>query len=210
MKMLVFISLVLLFACCRHAQINKKFLAADFKYSTYIWHISEDGYKREFHLADYLHVDSNGNFKLIRHGAVLDTHEYFSGTLNDSVRQIIDSILSNNKYHPQIKNNQLPDTPVLIYDGFTYLLDYKLKDKAGVKIQYINASSRTPENILFLSAFLDTIISNTVDKKIPGFLIEKSYIDTLKKISSYNLLPLPIQPSFSDKSHRFIFRETKH
>ena len=203
MKLLPYIFYFLLFAACRHPQENKKFVTTDFKYSTYTWHINQDSYQWEFHLEDYLHVDSNGHFKLIKHNPdSLDKHFYFSGTINDSIRQIIDSMLIGNKFLPEIKTDGLPDTPLIIYDGFTYLLDYKIINKTQAKIQYINSSSRTPENIIFLTSFLDTLINKTHSNKIDSFSI-KSYIDTLKNISSYNLPPPPEPPPPNDKSLRF-------
>ena len=171
--------------------------------------MNQDSYQWEFHLADYLHVDSNGHFKLIKHNPdSLDKHFYFSGTINDSIRQILDSLLLENKFHPEIRTDGLPDSPLLVYEGFTYLLDYKLIDKAQSKIQYSNSSSRTPENILSLTAFLDIVINKTQSNKIDSFSIHP-YIDTLKKISSYALPPPPKPPPPNDKSLRFIPPKTR-
>lgn len=204
MKPLLYIFYFLLFAACGHSHENKKFVTTDFKYSTYIWHINQDTYQWEFHLADYLHVDSNGHCKLIKHNPdSLDKHFYFRGTINDSIRQIIDSMLLENKFLPEIKTDGLLDTPLIIYNGFIYLLDYKIINKAQAKIQYINSSSRTPENILFLTSFLDNLIDKTQTNKIDSFSI-KSYTDTLKKISSYNLPPPPKRAPPNDKSIKFI------
>ena len=204
MKPLPYILFFLLFAACRHPRESKKIVITDFKYSTYTWHVNQNSYQWEFHLADYLHVDSAGHFKLIKHNPdSLDKHFYFSGTINDSIRQILDSLLLENKFHPEIRTDGLPDSPLLVYDGFTYLLDYKLIDKAQAKIQYINSSSRTPENILSLTAFLDIVINKTQSKRIDSFSI-KPYTDTLKKISSYNLPPPPKRAPPNDKSIKFI------
>jgi hypothetical protein len=204
MKPLPYIFYFLLFAACKHPHENKKFVTTNFKYSTYTWHINQDSYQWEFHLADYLHVDSNGNFKLIKHNPdSLDKHFYLSGTINDSIRQIIDSMLLENKFLPEIKTDGLADTPLIIYDGFTYLLDYKIINKAQAKIQYINSSSRTPENIIFLTSFLNNLINETQSNRIDSFSITP-YIDTLKKISLYNLPPPPQQLPPNDKSIRFI------
>lgn len=179
---------------------HKKFTTGDFQYSSYLWYQSQENYQWKFYLANYLHADSNGQFKLFRHTNFLDKPQYFIGTLNDSIRQIIDSILLENNFHPEIKTDGLPDTPLLVYDGFTYLLDYKIMGKTRTKIQYIKSSSRSPKNILNLTALLDIIISRTQFTKIDSFSIG-GYIDTLKKISSYNLLP--------PKYLKFIPPETK-
>ena len=204
MKILPYILFILLFAACRQFQENKKFLTTELKYSTYIWHLNQDTYQWEFHLADYLHVDSIGHFKLVKHNPdSLDMHFYFSGEINNYTRQTIDSILLENKFIPEIKTDEVADTPLIVYDGFTYLLDYKIINKDQAKIQYVNSSSRTPENILFLTSFLDNFINKTQTNKIDSFSI-KSYTDTLKKISSYNLPPPPKRPPPINKSIKFI------
>ena len=204
MKILPYILFVLLFGACRQSQENKKFRTTEFKYSTYIWHLNQDTYQWEFHLADYLHVDSIGHFKLIKHNPdSLDKHFYFSGDISDFTRQIIDSILLENKFLPEIKTDGIADTPLIVYDGFTYLLDYKVINRDQAKIQYVNTSSRTPENILYLTSFLDTLIDKIQTNKIDRFSI-KSYTDTLKKISSYNLPPPPKRAPPNDKSIKFI------
>jgi hypothetical protein len=118
--------------------------------------------------------------------------QYLSGTLDNSTRKIIDSILLENKYFPVAKTDGVLDTPLIIYDGFTYLLDYKLKGKTRTRIEYINTAKRTSENILFLTSLLAREISNNRLNKIDSFSTN-TYIDTLKKISSYNLPPPPIK-----------------
>ena len=204
MKPLPYILFFLLFAACRQTQENKKFLTTEFKYSTYRWHLNQDTYQWEFHLADYLHLDSIGHFELIKHNPdSLYKHFYYSGDISDSTRQIIDSILLENKFLPEIKTDGIADTPLVVYDGFTYFLDFKVINKDQAKIQYVNSSSRTPENILFLTSFIDNLIDKTQINKIDNFSI-KSYTDTLKKISSYNLPPPPKRAPFNDKSIKFI------
>jgi len=193
MKLLLYISLVIILNACGQTVKNKNLLNADLKYSSYLWHLNEDMTDLEFSLFSYIHIDSSGRYKLIRHTTLHDNPQYFAGTLTDSVRKIIDSILYRNKYLPEIRKDDVVDTPFLIYDGFTYLLDYKIIGKDRTKVQYINSSSRTPDNILFLTSLLDTIIFKAQANKIDSFSIG-SYIDTLKKISSYNLPPPPKRP----------------
>jgi hypothetical protein len=143
-------------------------------------------------LAAYIHIDSSGKYQLIRHTTFQDNPKYFGGTLSDSIRKIIDSTLLENRYFPEIRKDGVVDidTPFIIYDGFTYLLDYKIKGRDRTKVQYINSSHRTPDNILFLTSLLDTIIFKTPGNRIDSFSIGV-YTDTLKKISSYNLPPPP-------------------
>ena len=209
MKILLYIFFIFLFAACRQPRENKKFLTTEFKYSTYIWHLNQYTYKWGFHLADYLYVDSIGHFKLIKHNPdSLDKYFYYSGDMCDSTRRIINSILLENKFFPEIKTDGIADTPLIIYDGFTHLLDYKVIHKGEAKIQYIYSSSRSPENIIFLTSFLDTFIDKTHSNKIDSFSI-KSYIDTLKIISSFNLPPSPHPPPSNEKSLRFIHHKER-
>ena len=193
MKLLLSISLIIILSARGHTLESKNFLNADLKYSSYLWHLNQDMTDLEFSLFSYIHIDSSGHYELIRHTTLHDNPQYFAGTLTDSVRKIIDSILYRNKYLPEIRKDGLPDTPLLVYDGFTYLLDYKINGKERTKVQYINSSLRTPDNILFLTSLLDTIIFKRQANKIDSFSIG-SYIDTLKKISPYNLPPPPKPP----------------
>jgi len=195
MKRLFTISLIIILSACGHTLESKNFLNADLKYSSYLWHLNQETNNFEFYLATYIHIDSNGKYQLIRHSTFLDNPQYFSGTLNDSIRKIIDSMLIENKYFPEIRKDGLVDvdTTFLIYDGFTYLLDYKIIGKNRTKVQYINSSHRTPDNIIFLTSMLDTIIFKMPGNRIDSFSIG-AYTDTLKKISSYNLPPPPKRP----------------
>ena len=180
MKLLLSISLIVILSACGHALKNNNFFNVDLKYSSYLWHLNSETNKNEFYLATYMNIDSNGKYKLIRHTTFLDNPQYFTGTLSDSFRKVIDSILLGNKYFPEIRKDGVPDTPFLVYDGFTYLLDYKIIGKDRTKVQYINSSSRTPKNILFLTSLLDTLIFKTQGNKIDSFSIG-SYMDALKK-----------------------------
>jgi hypothetical protein len=193
MKLLLYISLLFILSACGQKLKNKNFLNTELRYSSYLWHLNLETNKNEFYLATYMNIDRSGKYKLIRHTIFLDNPQYFSGTLSDSVRKVIDSIILENKYFPEIRKDGMPDTPFLVYDGFTYLLDYKIMGKDRTKIQYINSSSRTPDNILFLTSLLDTVIFKAQRNKIDSFSIG-AYIDTLKKISSYNLPPPPKRP----------------
>lgn len=112
-----------------------------------------------------------------------------------SLNQDINSVLKNNRFFPTIRTDGIvDDTTFIIYDGFTYLLDYRpTQEGSRVRIQYLNTKSKTPENILFLTNLLDTFAFTTTKNTVDSFSIG-SYLDTLKKISSYDLPPLPISP----------------
>jgi hypothetical protein len=195
MKLLLYISLIFILSACGQNLTPQNFLNTELTYSSYLWHLNSETDKNEFYLASYLHIDSSGKYKLIRHSKFLDDPQYFSGSLSDSFRKVIDSILLENKYFPAIRKDGAvdADTSFLIYDGFTYLLDYKIRDSDRAKVQYINSSHSTPENILFLTSLLDTIIFKSPGKRIDSFSIGR-YADTLRKISSYNLPPPPKRP----------------
>lgn len=193
--------LFLLFPLAAGGQtFNKaKFKTSDFKYSVYLWHINLKSNKWDFYLASYLHIDSSGSFELLRHTNFSDKPKYFRGTFNEGLRKRIDSVLIKISYLPNLKTDNISDTPLMIYDGFTYLLDYKLIGSEQTKIQYINASSKTPKTILRFTSFLDSIVAKTKHTKCDSFSIG-IYLDTLKKISSNNLPPVPIKPSVKYES----------
>lgn len=198
-----FLFLLLLLTACGYQPAPKKISTTYLKYATYIWYLSPTSEQWDFHLADYLHVDSTGNFELIRHDTFLTRHTYFKGTLNDSTRQIIDSLLLANKYYPGLNSARILDSLPLMYDGLTSFLDYKIVDSAQIRLQYINQLSVVPQNIVYLSDWLDTLISKTAVTQIDSFSIGP-YVDTLIKISSYDLPPPP------GKRVRFVSPETRH
>lgn len=192
MKIRPYLCLFLLIGACSYPPAPKKIVTTDLKYATYTWYLSPNREQWDFHLADYLHVDSTGHFELIRHDTFLARHTYFKGTLNDSTRQIIDSLLLANKFSPGLSTAGISDTVFLVYDGFTYLLDYKMIDKAQTKIQYFNSSSVIPQNIQYLTDWLDTLISRTAATQTDSFSMGP-YLDTLKMISSKDVPPPPIK-----------------
>lgn len=206
MKTYLFILLLLLLVGGRSQtkRFDNNFFIGDFKYSTYKWQLKDNpngnSYEWEFYLLTYLHIDTSGNFQLIRHPYYRSNTEFLKGDISDSVRQTIDLILQKNQYFSEINTSGiLADTVLIIYDGFTYLLDYQpIETNKRTRIQYINTSSKTPENILFLTSFLDTFAFNTHINKTDSFSIG-AYLDTLKKISSYSLPPLPLSPPINPK-----------
>lgn len=87
--------------------------------------------------------------------------------------------------------------------GLTYFLNYKIVDSAQIRLQYIHHSSVAPKNILYLSDWLDTIISRTVVAQTDPFSMG-TYLDTLKMISSKDVPPPP------GKSVRFVHPRDRH
>ena len=107
MKLLFYISLIFISSACRQKLKNKNFLVTDLKYASYLWHLNQGMNDFEFYLATYIHIDSSGNYKLNRHSTFLYNPQYFGGTLSDSIRKIIDSMLFENKYFPEIRKDGL-------------------------------------------------------------------------------------------------------
>lgn len=198
-----FLFSLLVLTACSYPPAPKKIVTTDLKYATYVWYLSPNKEQWDFHLADYLHVDSTGNFELIRHDTFLTRHTYFKGTLNDSTRQIIDSLLLANKYYPGLNSAGIFDSLPLMYDGLTSFLDYKIVDSAQIRLQYINQLSVVPQNIVYLTDWLDTLISKTAMTQIDSFSIGP-YVDTLIKISSYDMPPPP------GKSVRFVHPRNRY
>ncbi|MDX2282176.1 MAG: hypothetical protein NW218_21485 [Saprospiraceae bacterium] len=203
MKIRPYIYLLLLIGACSYPPAPKKIVTTDLKYATYVWYLSPNKEQWDFHLADYLHVDSTGHFELIRHDTFLTRHTYFKGVLTDSIRQIVDSLLLANKFFPGLSTAGIFDTVFLVYDGFTYLLDYKMIDKAQTKIQYFNSSSVIPQNIQYLTDWLNTLISGTAATQTDSFSMG-TYLDTLKMISSKDVPPPP------GKSVRFVHPRNRY
>lgn len=189
-----YISILFLFLACRQKGEDSRYKIIDLKYSVYTWNFIEVKNSWDFYLVDYFHIDTNGRFELQRRDFSLNKLEYFKGIINRDLRNDIDSILIDNKYFPKRNFHDSVDTNTIIYDGFDYLLDYKLKGKEQTKIEYINTDMRTPENILHLTSLLDTFILKIDAVKCDSFSIG-TYLDTLKIISSRHLPPPPIKPT---------------
>jgi len=203
MKIRPYIYLLLLIGACGYQPAPEKIATTDLKYATYTWYLSPNSEQWDFHLADYFHVDSTGHFELIRHDTFLTKHTYFKGVLTDSTRQMVDSLLLANKFFPGLSIAGIFDSLPLTYDGLTSFLDYKIRDSAQIRLQYLNHSSVVPKNILYLSDWLDTIISSTVVAQTDSFSMG-TYLDILKIISSKDVPPPP------GKSVQFVAPKTKH
>jgi hypothetical protein len=203
MKIRPYIYLFLLIGACSYPPAPKKTTTTDLKYATYTWYLSPNSEQWDFHLADYFHVDNTGHFELIRHDTFLTRHTYFKGILTDSTRQMIDSLLLANKYFPGLNITGILDTLPLTYDGLTSFLDYKIGENAQIKLQYIHQPSVVLKNILYLSDWLDTLISGTAATQTDSFSMG-TYLDTLKMISLKDVPPLP------GKSVRFDSPKAKH
>jgi hypothetical protein len=145
----------------------------------------------EFYLAFHFSIDYRGNYKIVKHDSFMDTPKYFKGLIEGELKQEIDSLII---HIDESKPIIIPDTPLLVYDGFTYCLDYKIGKSDRTKIQYINAEERSPEDIISLTRKLDALILNTRrnENEIDSFSLG-AYVDTLKRISSFDEVLPPIK-----------------
>ncbi len=195
---LTIVVIAILYTGCKNKE-NKE--GIQFQYSAYSFHFNEEKEIMEFYLAYYFKISEDGNYKIFKHSTFMDIPKYFKGKFEIDDKENIDSLIIN------INNSQpiiIPDTPLLVYDGFTYCLDYKIGNKATGKIQYINSRSRCPENIYTLTAKLDALILNTRKNETDSFSLG-AYIDTLKKISSFYNFPHPLKaPPIKKTQPKFI------
>lgn len=183
---------------CKNTKSDK---AIEFQYSAYSFHPNYEKEAYEFYLAYYLKVDKKGNFKLSRHAAFMDNPQYFEGVIDNEFKHTLDSIIV------QI-NDSMPiiisDTPLILYDGFKYCLDYEIDKNNNQKIQYIENKGKCPESLLWLTRLIDAWILNTKKTEIDSFSLN-SYIDTLKKISAFDkaIAPKKVTPP-QDNQIKFV------
>ena len=176
LRPLLLIVFTLTFAACKQSAPTKKLVTADFKYSAYYWHFNQQVDSFEFYLVHYIDIDAKGNFVLMRHDRWMDKPKYFSGFVNDTIRQLLDTTF----YHDNFKTDYSWNiNNPFIYDGFTYCFDYKKQDSERKQIQFIPHNSPAP--IKKLSLLLDTLISNAFTTSIDTLNL-KSYTEQLKQL----------------------------
>jgi hypothetical protein len=171
--LILFLSILL--AC--HQKKEDSSLSVNLKYAAYTWHCTDSGF--QFYLADYINIDSDGNFILMRHKAFLDTPGYYEGKLDTTSLFLINSMLD--IYYKKTYIFKQPE----IYDGFYYAVNYKRKVGNNISVRFIPDES--PAKLKALSKILDSVIFSTNLKTISIFKI--NYIEELKKDTS--IFPLP-------------------
>lgn len=130
-------------------------------YSAYTWHYNPGKDSFELYIANYLCMDSNGRYIGMRHDTFMDRAKYFAGTINDSLRKCVDSILSisSNKRDFIFSANSCG-----MYDGFTYAIEYRNRDSMGSSI--LSVPSFSPLGIQFVESILDSVAANSVPNPI--------------------------------------------
>jgi hypothetical protein len=139
--------------------------------------ISKSSDSFEFYLYQYVEIDKDGHFLLMRHDDSNGKGIYFAGVINNSIRKEIDSTFLN-KYYEQ---NYFPKE-ALIYDGLDYCLDFKVRDSNRLVFFIPNYA---PTQIIKLANLLDTLIYSKQNQQIDSFNLDK-YDKKLMELSYPN------------------------
>jgi hypothetical protein len=193
MKLFNILILLLVVSACNNAKSDRSLSINNIKYSAYSWHYVPDKDSFEFYLASYLSIDNNGTFVVMRHDSFMDTPKYFGGSISDTIRKKIDSMFEQ-PYSPVYTYS--PDTPI-IYDGFSYFIDYVKKDSERKTIQFIPKFS--PLRIQELSNLLDTLIYSRAVDKINAFNIVNYEKELIKEVKVNTKLPKSVPPHIEVK-----------
>lgn len=165
------------FVSCKQSNSTKKLATDDLKYSAYYWHLNEQTNSFEFYLVHYIDVDREGNYVLMRHDVWRDKPRYFRGSIDDTIRQCIDTTFFNDSFKTDYS---YMTNPSFIYDGFTYCLDYRTQNSKRKKILFVPHNSPTKINIL--SSLLDTLIYSSKTEILDALDITL-YTKQLKELS---------------------------
>jgi hypothetical protein len=183
MKQLLILFCPLLLFACRQNRPTEKLITKDFKYSAYSWYLGSD--TPNFYLAHYLDIDKNGHFSLMRHHTFLDSPNYFTGDLPNTLRRAINGVFSKDSF---ATDYLIKPEETFIYDGLTYCFDYKKGDSIGKKIQFV--PNKSPEQIKQLSLMLDSLIYDFPLTKRSKFSTEE-YSKQLSQFPLQTSRPFP-------------------
>ena len=182
MRPLLFIVCLTIFACQQKNRTNI-LLTDDLKYSAYSWHLNSD--TPTFYLAHYIDIDNNGHFVLMRHDTFMDTPKYFTGDISDTLAKAINDVLATDNHNTDYS---IKPEDSFIYDGFTYCIDYTMKDSLSKKIQFI--PNKSPDRIKHLGLLLDTLIYSLATDSTDKFSTDE-YAKELTNFSLQTSSPLP-------------------
>src|SRR5664279_2650598 len=101
MRLIIFIILALMLVTCKQSIPTKNLATVYLKYSAYYWHFNQQVDSFEFYLVHYIEIDKNGKYFLMRHENWMDRPKYFTGFINDTIRQLIDTTF----YHDRFKTD---------------------------------------------------------------------------------------------------------
>jgi hypothetical protein len=183
MKIFYFSCIVILLVSCSDKNNERSLVTNNLKYSAYSWHFNPDKDSFEIYLAQYMNIEKDGKYSLMRHDVFMDSPKYFEGVLTDSIRVQIDSTLTtafDSIY------SYTSDSPI-IYDGFSYVFDYQMQGSKRKIVHFIPQYS--PEQIRKLSTVLDSVIYSKIGKRIDSFSIEDYKSDIRKNIEQLGIRP---------------------
>jgi hypothetical protein len=146
----------------------------DISYSSYAWDYPLGQWG--FYLNYFVRINERGDFSLM----LRDTASkaiYYTGTVNDTIRQLINRTFSVDTFTNDYKSKSLQN---IAYSGFTYCLDYKKQNEKRKRIVFIQ--TRSPEAIRSLSIQLDKILGNTKVKEIDAATLAP-HIEELKNLA---------------------------
>src|SRR5438552_396460 len=95
MRLLLFIVSLTIFTCQQKSRTGI-LVTDDLKYSAYLWHLNSD--TPTFYLAQYVDIDKNGHYILMRHDTFMDAPKYFTGDISDTLTKAINDVLATDNY----------------------------------------------------------------------------------------------------------------
>lgn len=180
MKLLLFVLFVLLISTCKQPNQRHLPFTKDLKYSAYTLRLNYRQDSFVFYLHHYIDIDSNGRFLVMRHDDWASRSTYFTGFINDTMRQEIDSTFLYKDYQPTYNRSE-PG----IHDGLFRSIDFKMKGDSAMVIQF---DSYSPKQIISLANDLDTLIYSRLNTQIDSFTL----VNYEQKLRKY----LPPPPHF--------------
>jgi hypothetical protein len=183
-------------SCNDVKQSTKSLLPTEFKYSAYAWFFNEKVDSFDFFLIHYIDIDKNGHFNIMRRDNWNSRPLYFYGSISDTVRKDIDTILKTNYKSDYTWNVNDGFT----YDGYTYTMDFTDDSNKRKLIHYI--PNKSPKPITELGILLDTLINTRTGQMLDTLKID-DYTQELKSIS-WTMTPLPWLRKLHIEKEKFV------
>lgn len=152
-------------SCSNHVSVQS-LVTGKLTYSAFTWHFNPGKDTFETYIGNYLSIDSSGKFIGMKHDMFMGNAKYFSGTINDSLRKRLDSVLSISGYE---RNFIFSDETARMYDGFTYSIEYRNRDSLSSFILFVPPIS--PSGIRYVELALDSVIANAATNTVDSFSI---------------------------------------
>ena len=204
MKILMLLILTLTIAACKqNNQPTKEMMMKTLKYSAYYWHFNHNTDSSVFCLVHYIEIDSNGHYMISRDENCLESPKCFEGTINDKIRNLIDTTFYFDNYKTDYSWKWDDGT---LYDGLTYCFDYKKVGSDRNRILFI--PNKSPHKIKELGFLLDSLIYFTELKQSTFTIKNDKYKDDLMSLEvSINGKPPKIK---FDTSRYIPFKVSTH